>query len=349
MPLQPLHADPVLEGRPGTLPDWRAELANAITDPAELCQLLNLPGNIASNAASRDFSLLVPRPYLRRIQPGDPNDPLLLQILPRKEELQERAGFSKDPLREAGSAGEGEPGACPQAMTLWKYHSRLLIVTTAGCAVHCRFCFRRHFPYRTAAVSETHWEKEFAAIAAEPSLQEVILSGGDPLTLDDDSLAHIIHQLTKAPHLCRIRIHSRLPIMIPQRVTAKLTEVLRATRLATFLVVHVNHAAEVDDEVAKALGRIVDAGVPVMSQTVLLRGVNDRLADLVALFERLVNLRVLPYYLHQLDRVAGAAHFEVPEVEGTELMRQLRDRLPGYAVPRYVRETPGATHKHPLG
>jgi len=192
------------------------------------------------------------------------------------------------------------------------------------------------------------WQPVLERVARDPSIHEVILSGGDPLVLDDELLADLAGRVAAIRHVRRLRLHTRVPIVIPQRVTAELLRWLRATRLAPVVVVHVNHPAEIDGPVAAALGRLVDAGVPVLSQSVLLCGINDRVDVLAELFERLVDLRVMPYYLHQLDRVAGAAHFEVPEATGRELINKLRAWLPGYAVPRYVRETPGEANKRPL-
>ena len=321
--------------------DWQTILAQAIRDPAELCRRLGLPPELAVEAASSTavLSMLVPEPFLARIRPGDLNDPLLAQVLPRKAETADNPHFTADPLHEAAAARA--PGL------LGKYKGRFLIVASGVCAVHCRFCFRRHFPY-VQAISRQSWPGVLQQITAETSIEEVILSGGDPLSASDYRLAEIAEQLAAIPHLRRLRVHSRLPIMIPQRVNDELLGWLRCTRLATFLVVHCNHPAEIDSDVAAALGRLAHAGVPVLNQAVLLRGVNDDVEVLAELFGRLVDLRVLPYYLHQLDRVAGAAHFEVSELRGCELIRQLRTRLPGYAVPRYVRDTPGATHKEVL-
>jgi len=321
--------------------DWRTILARAIRDPVELCRRLGLPEELAAEAAQSTaaFRMLVPQPYLARIRPGDPDDPLLAQVLPRKAEMADSPQFVPDPLHEAGTVRA--PGL------LGKYKGRFLIVASGVCAVHCRFCFRRHFPY-VQALSGHAWSGVFDQIATETSIEEVILSGGDPLTTSDRRLARIARQLAEIPHLRRLRVHTRLPIVIPQRVNDELLAWLRGTRLATFLVVHCNHPAEIDADVAATLGRLVDAGVPVLNQAVLMRGINDDVEVLAALFSRLADLRVLPYYLHQLDRVAGAAHFEVPEQRGRELIRQLRARLPGYAVPRYVRDTPGAEHKEVL-
>ncbi len=317
--------------------------ADAIDDPAELCRLLELDPALAAEAkrAAAEFPLLVSRQYVARIRPGDADDPLLRQILPRAAETATVPGFRADPLREADAAIS--PGL------LSKYRGRSLIVTTAGCGVHCRYCFRRHFPYRDSPTTVADWEPVVRQIAADPSIHEVILSGGDPLTLPDDHLAQLARRLAKIAHLRRLRVHTRMPVMSPQRVNADLLGWLRGTRLAPVVVVQVNHPAEIDRAVAEAFGRMVDAGVPVLCQSVLLRGVNDRLDVLAELYERLIDLRVMPYYLHQLDRVAGSAHFEVSESVGVNLIEQLRLRLPGYAVPRYVGETPGGQSKECLG
>jgi EF-P beta-lysylation protein EpmB len=219
------------------------------------------------------------------------------------------------------------------------------MVTTGACAVHCRYCFRRHFPYDEGPRSLADWEPAIRQIESDTSIEEVILSGGDPLTLVDEMLARLGERISRIEHVERLRIHTRLPIVIPQRATNSLIDWLAGTRLAPIVVIHANHPAEIDGDVAAALGKLVDAGVPVLNQAVLLRGVNDDADVLVDLSRRLVNLRVMPYYLHQLDRVVGAAHFEVPIERGREIMRQLEARLPGYAVPRYVQEIPGRHHK----
>jgi EF-P beta-lysylation protein EpmB len=301
-----------------------------------LCRLLRLPASFAKEAggAAEAFPLLVPQGYVARLRPADPQDPLLLQILPRMEECRPAPGFTVDPV--------GERGAASGAAVLKKYHGRALVLTTDHCAVHCRFCFRRHFPY---GHQSGQWSRAIGPIAADESLREVILSGGDPLMLDDAELAELAARLARISHVRRLRVHTRMPVMIPERVNDALLGWLRATRLTPSLVVHVNHPAELAADVAVAVGRLVDAGVPVYSQSVLLGGVNDRAEVLEELFQRLAELRVTPYYLHQLDRVAGAAHFEVPQAEGRRLIETLRTRLPGYAVPRYVQEIPGQPGK----
>lgn len=317
-------------------------LSDAIRDPVALCRSLGLPGSLAddAHAAAGGFPLLVPQPYLSRIVRGDAADPLLRQVLPRSEECAAVDGFAADPLQEAAfTTTDG---------LLSRYPRRVLLVAAATCGVHCRYCFRRHFPYAEHCRPSSASDAAFHAIAADVSIDEVILSGGDPLALDDQELAELIERLAAIRHLRRIRIHTRLPIVIPQRVTSALVDALRGTRLTPIVVVQSNHPAELDDLVAAALGRLIDAGIPLLNQAVLLRGVNDRAGTLAELCRRLVDLRVMPYYLHQLDRVAGAAHFEVPVAEGVQLMEELRAGLPGYAVPRYVRERPGRPAKQSL-
>jgi EF-P beta-lysylation protein EpmB len=318
---------------------WQEAVKDAVRDPVELCRLVRLPPRYASQAAraTRDFPLFAPRGFIARMRPGDARDPLLRQVLPLDEELAAREGFGPDPVGD--SAAVQSPGL------LHKYQSRVLMVATGACAVHCRYCFRRHFPYSQGPRSVDQWSAAVAQIEADSTLREVILSGGDPLSLVDAQLARLVARLEQIGHLRRLRIHTRLPVMIPDRVTGELLALLRETRLVPIVVIHANHARELDDAVADALARMSDAGIPLLNQSVLLGGVNDDVETLTELCERLVDLRVMPYYLHQLDRVAGAAHFEVGESRGRKLVEQLRSRLPGYAVPRYVRETAGAAHK----
>lgn len=315
-------------------------MKDAVRDPAELCRLLGLPAEMAeaARAASRGFPLFVPRGYLARMRPGDPRDPLLRQVLPLADELADVPGFGVDPV--------GDAAATRQPGLLHKYAGRVLLVTTGTCAVHCRYCFRRHFDYDQSPRSLADWQPALDEIAADDTIHEVILSGGDPLTIVDATLAQLIDQLSAVSHLQRLRIHTRLPIVIPERVTDRLIDMLRRTRLTPILVIHANHANELDAHVAAALARMANAGIVLLNQAVLLRGINDTVAAQAALCERLVNLRVMPYYLHQLDRVAGAAHFEVPIATGRQIIDELRARLPGYAVPRYVAEVPGLAFKN---
>lgn len=331
------------EGNPGSRaaepPTWQEVFREAIREPLELAKALQLDDAwlAGAMAAHGEFSVFVPRGFLARMKPGDPRDPLLLQVLPQSTELQSAPGFGADPV--------GDSAAQREAGLLHKYAGRVLLVTTGVCAIHCRYCFRRHFPYSEGPRSLDDWQPAIDAIAADPSISEVILSGGDPLTLGDSRLAELTRRLAAIPHLARLRVHSRVPIVVPERVTDSLIAWLRGSRLAPIMVVHANHPAEIDATVATALARLVDAGIPVLNQSVLLAGVNDDAETLAALCRKLVDLRVLPYYLHQLDRVAGAAHFEVPEEKGLAIMEALREQLPGYAVPKYVREAPGARSK----
>lgn len=326
------------------LPTWRQELKAAVRDPAELCRLLELPATFVEPArrAAETFGLLVPRGYLARMRRGDPADPLLRQVLPLGDELQPAAGFTLDPVDDA--AARRAPGL------LHKYAGRVLLVVTGACAVHCRYCFRRHYPYDDSPKSLARWEPALAEIAADPTIDEVILSGGDPLVVVDELLEALVRRLEAIPHLRRIRIHTRLPIVLPSRVDAGLLRWFSSfgTRLTPICVMHANHANEFDAAAAAACDRLRRAGVMLLNQAVLLRGVNDTFEALAALSRRLVELGVVPYYLHQLDRVSGAAHFEVPEAVGLRLVEALRSQLPGYAVPRYVREVAGDESKRLL-
>jgi EF-P beta-lysylation protein EpmB len=271
---------------------------------------------------------------------GDPADPLLRQVLPLAEELNDEPGFLPDPV--------GDTAARLEAGLLQKYNGRALLVATGACAIHCRYCFRRHYPYSESPRSPDDWQPALARIAADRTIDELILSGGDPLTLVDGHLAALAERIARIDHVKRLRVHTRLPIVIPRRVTGELIDWLRGTRLTPIMVVHANHPQEIDGLAAAALSRLVDAGIPVLNQSVLLRGVNDNADALIGLSRRLVDLGVMPYYLHQLDRVAGAAHFEVPISRGLELIESLRRALPGYAVPRYVQEVAGEGHKQVL-
>jgi EF-P beta-lysylation protein EpmB len=320
-------------------PVWKLALREAVRDPDELIDLLGLPESLREPArrSSVLFPLVVPRGYLARMRPADPADPLLRQVLPLGAEAADVAGYVADPV--------GDLGAMAVPGLIRKYQGRALLVAAGLCAVNCRFCFRRHFPYGHVPRSLRMWEPALRAIGADPTLREVILSGGDPLVLGDGVLRRLATALAEIPHLRRLRVHTRLPIVIPSRVDAALLRWLTGTRLTPVVVVHCNHPAELAGECPAALLRLVDAGVPVLNQSVLLRGVNDDVDALATLCEQLIGLRVRPYYLHQLDPVRGAAHFHVPEARGVEIMEELRARLPGYALPRYVKEVPGAPGK----
>jgi EF-P beta-lysylation protein EpmB len=321
---------------------WRQALRSAIRDAHSLCTRLGLDPaalNLAADGPSQ-FPVFVPEEFLARMEPGNPADPLLRQVLPLAAEDQSWPGFGSDPLEEA--AATLVPGL------LHKYHGRALLIVTGVCAVHCRYCFRRHFPYAEVPVGRGAWQPALDALAADPSIEEVLLSGGDPLMVADETLEALVADLAAIPHLKRLRVHTRLPIMIPQRVTGRLLSWLSDNRLQSVVVLHANHPAELDAAVAVAAARLKAAGVLLFNQAVLLRGVNDNVDTLAQLSLRLIELGIVPYYLHQLDRVAGAAHFEVPLEAGQALVEQLRARLPGYAMPRYVQERPGEPSKTPL-
>lgn len=353
-PAVPLHGPPAVPPMPVS---WQEAMRRAIRDVGQLRSRLGLAPAADEDAlqAQRQFPTFVPLEFLARIRPGDPADPLLLQVLPLAEELRAVGGFVGDPVGDA--AARVAPGL------LQKYAGRALMINTGVCGVHCRYCFRREFDYspqtspgplpQTSSESAgSEWASgEQAAIAhlrADQSIDEVILSGGDPLTLSDGRLDRLLGQLEAIPHLSRLRLHSRMPVVIPQRVTQELVERLRASRLAVWMVIHCNHPQEIDTAVSGAIARMVDHGIPVLNQAVLLAGINDDIEVLAQLCRQLVDRRVQPYYLHQLDRVVGAAHFEVPAQRGQALVAQLRTRLPGYAVPTYVSEVAGETSKTPL-
>lgn len=325
------------------MPAWQRILSDAVSDPAELLARLSLSPALlpAARRAAGLFPLRVPEPFLSRMRRGDPHDPLLRQVLPLDAELTAVPGFTTDPV--------GDRRAMVPGGVLHKYHGRALLIATGACAVHCRYCFRRHFPYQDANASAGAWLPALDYLQERNEISEVILSGGDPLSLSDRRLSELAGALGDVPHLRRLRLHSRLPVVIPQRVDASLLRWLTGSRLQPVLVIHANHAAELDDDVARALGALTTAGVSLLNQAVLMRGVNDEVETLAALSERLFELGVTPYYLHLLDRVQGAAHFEVPEARARQLHRALRDRLPGYLVPRLAREEAGAPAKTWIG
>jgi EF-P beta-lysylation protein EpmB len=322
---------------------WQSQLARAITDPAELLAALKLGEEWlpAAQAAARLFPLRVPREFVARMRHGDPHDPLLRQVLPLAEECLTAEGFGTDPVSDLNAMTV--PGV------LHKYQGRILLTATGACAVHCRYCFRRHFPYTDANPVADQWHAALEYIAGDDTIKEVILSGGDPLTLSDRRLAEFTRQLETIPHLRRLRVHTRLPIVLPERVNAELLDWLGNARLKTVVVVHANHAEEIDYSVQTSLGFLKGAGVELLNQSVLLRGVNDSADALAALSEKLFAAGVLPYYLHMLDQVQGAAHFEVSEAVARQLMTELHKRLPGYLVPRLVREIPGMPAKVSVG
>jgi len=320
-------------------PAWQRALQEAVTDPAELLDLVGLGAEWLepARAAARQFPLRVPRGFVARMRRGDPHDPLLLQVLPLGAELDEVPGYGKDPVGDlAARAGPG---------LLQKYAGRALLVATGACAVNCRYCFRRHFPYEQENASRDAFGPALDVIRADASLGEVILSGGDPLTLGDRRLAALFGELQGVAHVRRMRLHSRLPIVLPERIDDGFLGAWSGLRLQKVVVVHANHAREIDDAVRTAIARLRAADTTVLNQAVLLRGINDRAQDLVDLSEALFDAGALPYYLHALDPVAGAAHFDLPVEVAQRLLGQVASRLPGFLVPRLVREEPGAPAK----
>ena len=326
----------------GPAPNWRQAWREAVRDPRELLAMLGLDGlasGISAEAAAQ-FPLRVPRGFVARMRHGDPADPLLRQVLPVLDEERIVPGFGLDAVGdEAARRGGG---------VIHKYNGRALLIATGSCAVHCRYCFRRHYPYAEDTAAAAGWREAVELIRADASIHEVILSGGDPLSLADHKLAELTDALRGIPHLRRLRIHTRLPIVLPERVDAGLLAWLRGLPWPVAIVVHANHAREFDAAVDDAMAALRDAGALLLNQAVLLRGVNDSVDALADLCERGHAAGVLPYYLHQLDRVAGAAHFEVGDAEALALHAALAARLPGYLVPRLVREVAGRTGKTPL-
>jgi len=321
---------------------WQRLLAEAIRDPAELWRVLALPAAAlpAAQAAAKRFPLLVPRGFAALMRPGDLADPLLRQVVPLDDELTPTPGYSADPLHESSFS--------PTPGLLHKYQGRALLVTTGACAVHCRYCFRRDYPYQDLPRGRAWWQEALRTLELDPSISELILSGGDPLTLPDAQLARLVADCGAIAHLQRLRIHTRLPVVLPERVDGPLLAWLGATRLQRVVVIHSNHPREITPAVIAACQRLRDAGAVLLNQSVLLRGVNDTAAVLAELSQRLIAGGVLPYYLHALDAVQGAAHFHVPDPEGRDLIGALAALLPGYLVPRLVREVPGASHKMSL-
>ncbi|MGQ4879571.1 EF-P beta-lysylation protein EpmB [Billgrantia sp. LNSP4103-1] len=334
---------PSADAAPVTLQSaWQTQLSRAIRDPRELCRRLGLDDAWLPGAehGHRLFDVRVPEAFLSRMRYGDPGDPLLRQVLPLADEGEAVPGYTNDPLAEA----EHTPGPG----LIHKYAGRVLLIASPACAVNCRYCFRRHFPYGDNSPSRAQWEQSLETLRSDSSIHEAILSGGDPLAASDRQLAWLVERLEAIPHLKRLRLHTRLPVVIPDRVDESLLGWLGATRLQKVVVLHINHAQEIDDAVIAACTRLKRAGVTLLNQSVLLRGVNDSVTALAELSERLLEADVLPYYLHVLDPVAGAAHFDVPDDEARELVAGLREVLPGFLMPRLVREIPGEASKTPL-
>jgi EF-P beta-lysylation protein EpmB len=324
-----------------TASDWRQLWRDAVTDVGELLALLGLE-SLAERLPPADagFALRVPRGFVARMRHGDAGDPLLLQVLPQLAELDEVPGFVTDAV--------GDMEARAAQGVLHKYHGRALLIASGSCAINCRYCFRRHFPYGEEMAAAGQWRQALEHLRQDPSISELILSGGDPLALATTKLEELSRGLAELPHVTRLRIHTRLPVVLPERIDASFLDWLGALPLQKVVVLHVNHANEIDASVEAACARLRDAGTTVLNQSVLLGGINDDAGTLADLSERLFTAGVLPYYLHQLDRVRGTAHFEVDDVRAQALMDMLRSRLPGYLVPKLVREVGGDLSKRPV-
>lgn len=320
-----------------TTPPWQIALGDAIRNVAELLEFLELdPERVEYfEPSSGEFPLLVPRNFAARMNKNDPQDPLLKQVLPNMREQKQVPGFGPDPLQEFDLAQHG---------VLKKYPNRTLLITTAACPVHCRYCFRRHFPYETHIASRQQWALALQHLKKEDT-KEIILSGGDPLSLSTHRLGTLLTSLAQIESLKTLRLHTRFPIILPERVEPEFLDLIVRTRLKTVVVVHCNHPNEINNEVMEALQKLRSAGSTVLNQSVLLKGINDKASVLTALSERLFECGVLPYYLHLLDPVAGTAHYQVDENFGRKLIKTIRKSLPGYLVPRLVREIPGELSK----
>jgi L-lysine 2,3-aminomutase len=333
------HGAPGIAGYRAAPSRWQAELADAISTPEELLAALHLDHSLLAPArdAASTFRLRVPRNYVARMRVGDPADPLLRQVLPIGRELEDVADYVTDPL--------GEHAALRAPGLLQKYRGRALIITTSACAVHCRYCFRREFPYSEQTSNAPRWSAALSEIGRDSSIEEVLLSGGDPLSLSDARLKSLTDALATIPHIRRLRVHTRQPIVLPSRVDGGLLNWLHSVRIPTVFVLHANHPNELSEDVRAACEKLRATGVTLLNQSVLLRGVNDDVDVLAELSRRLFDSGVLPYYLHVLDRVRGSAHFEVPETDARVIAGELAARLPGYLVPRLVREIHGAPAK----
>ncbi|QDG37360.1 EF-P beta-lysylation protein EpmB [Alteromonas mediterranea] len=321
--------------------NWQKELAGSFTDPAKLLQHLGLDEEKYAQhiKARRLFPMRVPRHFADLMEKGNPNDPLFLQVMPLSDEFLTSPGYSEDPLEEHDTAGKG---------ILHKYDSRVLLMVRTGCAVNCRYCFRRHFPYADNAVSKYQWEEVLQYIQAHDNINEVIFSGGDPLMAKDDHLAWLANEIASINHVKRLRIHTRLPVVLPERINNAFVNWFTALPIQKVLVLHANHANEMSEALKSRLIKLREKGVTLLNQSVLLKGVNDSGEAISDLSEALFEASVLPYYLHVLDKVQGASHFYVSDDEGRHIMEEAIKRLPGFLVPKLVREIGGQPGKTPI-
>lgn len=321
---------------------WQEEIAQSLRTKKELVEMLELSTDNFSTVADgeQQFPIRATTSYIHRIEKGNSDDPLLKQIMPSVDELDIVDGYGTDPVGDSGAiCGNG---------VLQKYHGRVLLITTSACGIHCRYCFRRHYPYRDHTLSASNAMDAIDQIRSDHTIHEVILSGGDPLMLSNNRLNKLISKLETIPHLQTLRIHSRMAVILPSRIDSSLLTLLKETRLKVVMVIHSNHPNELDRDVESSLRAIGDSRVTLLNQSVLLKGVNDRVSTLESLSHRLFECGVLPYYLHMLDRVQGSHHFEVPESTASLLLEELGSLLPGYLVPKLVREIEGEPRKTPV-
>ncbi|HAU1192933.1 TPA: EF-P beta-lysylation protein EpmB [Legionella pneumophila] len=315
---------------------WQKILAQGFTSTTDLLNFLELPRSGENLFAEKQFPSRIPRGFANRMQKRNPQDPLLLQVLAKEEELAQAEGYVIDPLSESNTLIKG---------LLHKYHGRVLLTLTGVCAVNCRYCFRRHFPYQANNPGRQGWKEVCAYIANDPSITEVILSGGDPLLAANLVLEELLQSLEKISHVHTLRIHTRIPIVLPERIDKGLLDLLTNTRFKKVIVVHCNHPQELDESVLQACSDLKKAGCYLLNQSVLLAGVNDDAVILSKLSHTLFDYGIMPYYLHLLDKVKGSAHFDMPFLRAQSIYHQLQSLVPGYLLPRLVREEPGRSSK----
>jgi len=320
---------------------WQKDLREVVTEPEMLLNMLDIaPDDYKQHFKARQlFPVRVPKPFIKRMKKGDINDPLLLQVMPLSEEFVVTEGFSQDPLQEHTSSVEG---------LLHKYKSRVLMIVKPGCAINCRYCFRRHFPYQENSPNKQRWQQALHYIAKHKTISEVIFSGGDPLMASDEHLAWLIKQIEQIPHVKRLRIHTRLPVVIPNRITSNLVALLASTALKVTMVLHINHGNEISSDFVDALEPLLQARIPIFNQSVLLKGINDDANILIELSEVMYDAGIIPYYLHLFDQVQGAAHFDVSEKKAVCIAKEMLATLPGFLMPKLVREIAGETNKTPI-
>jgi len=320
-----------------TTKTWQQDLAEGFNNINDICGYLNISNNYSHKARTENFPIRVPREFVDRMEKGNLNDPLLKQILPTNNESIIQAGYTDDPV--------GDVPAMAETGVIHKYHGRVLLITTGSCAINCRYCFRRNFPYNDFQLSTKKYLNALNYITSHQDISEVILSGGDPLLLNDQKLIALIQKIDLIPHVKRIRIHSRIPIVLPSRITPALCDQLAIIKKDLIMIVHSNHANELNNKVRFACDQLKNANITLFNQAVLLKDINNDAKQLCTLHEKLFSYKIIPYYLHLLDKTTGTAHFDVPQNEAIDLMNQIKKVLPGYLVPKLVKEQAGAANK----